>query len=460
MSFDHSRGGSLTDVSFTLPSWGEVLNVLTFQAGYNSALVMAGASMLGIAAGVVGSFALLRKRSLMGDALAHSALPGLALAFIAAALLGYGGRSLALLLSGAALSGILGVIVIQVLTRHTRLSEDTAIGAVLSIFFGLGVVLLSIIQSMQSGGAAGLNHFIYGQTAAMRTIDAYFIISAALLTAAGAALLIKEFSLVCFDPEFAAVQGWPITFIDLLMMGLVTIVTVVGLQSVGIILIVALLIVPAAAARFWTESLSKMVLISAVTGGISGYFGSAASTLLPRFPAGSVIVLTAGVIFIFSFLIAPRRGVLFGLARIFVMRLRVVKDHLLRDYYEFCERSGVELDSAVPATNIPFLRRMRPAKQRIVLAFMAIAGRIKVQNGNISLTDKGRTETKRLVRNHRMWEEYIHQYAQVSPSHVDYSADYVEHILSKDVIRRLEERLTERGRMPGNESIHPLKERT
>lgn len=455
--------GSITDVSLEIPGWLEVIDVLTLQAGFNSALVIIGAALLGISAGVVGAFAMLRKRALMGDALAHCALPGLAAAFIIAVYLEIESRSLVVLLSGAALSGVLGVLTVQLLSRYTRIHEDSAIGAVLSVFFGAGIVLLSIIQSMETGSAGGLSRFIYGQTAAMRTDDAYLLTVAALVITGACFALIKEFSLVCFDREFAVVQGWPISRIDLLMMTLVTVVTVIGLQSVGLILIVALLIIPAAAARFWTENLSRMVFISAFIGGISGYLGSAGSALFPRLPAGAVIVLATGAVFLLSFLFAPRRGLLVGALRLFQLRYRVQRDHLLRNLYEHCEKQGCELQSPVPRQSLSSVRGGRSLRSSLLVRFMALKGIVRLHRGGIALTEVGLAEAARVIRNHRLWEQYILESASISSSHVDYSADYVEHVLSPDIVRMLEERLAARGISaagPGAPaSPHPIGER-
>ncbi len=287
----------------------EILATVTLRAGFNSAVVVAGTACLGIAAGVIGSFMLLRKRAMVSDALSHATLPGIAMAFLVATALGMEGRSLPVLLTGALFSGVLGVLAIQAISRHTRLPEDAAIGAVLSVFFGVGVVLLSHIQTLATGNQAGLKTFILGQTAAMNRNEAMAIAGLALAALAACVLLFKEFRLLCFDPGFAAGQGWPTVRIDLTLMGLTTLVTVIGLQTVGLILIIALLIVPPAAARFWTEKLWAMLVIAAVLGGISGWLGASLSALVPRLPAGAVIVLVAGALFLFSFLFAPARGV-------------------------------------------------------------------------------------------------------------------------------------------------------
>lgn len=277
---------------------------------YNTLVVLFGATALGVAAGVVGCFMLLRRRSLVSDALSHATLPGLAGAFIVGVLLGVEGRSLPLLLLGAAVSGWLGVLAVQAIARHTRLAEDAAIGAVLSVFFGIGVVLLSVVQAMPAAGAAGIKSFIFGQTAGMRASEALGLGLLALAAVAVVVLLYKELRLIAFDEQFARVQGWPAARIDLGLMALVTLVTVVGLQTVGLILIIAMLITPPAAARFWTDRLSVMLVVAGIIGGLSGLIGAWLSSVHADLPAGAVIVLVATSLFFLSLLFGTARGLL------------------------------------------------------------------------------------------------------------------------------------------------------
>ncbi|MCL4152525.1 UNVERIFIED_CONTAM: hypothetical protein GTU68_003309, partial [Idotea baltica] len=241
-----------------MPDLAEVLKVLSFQAGYNTAVVVLGALLLGVAAGTIGCFAVLRRRALIGDALAHSALPGICIAFLIAPSFGFESKSIFFLLAGAAFSGLLGVLSVQLLSRETRLQEDAAIGIVLSVFFGIGVTLLSVIQSLPSTQAAGLSRFIYGQTASMQFNDALALAVMAGIVVCLTALFSKEFRLLCFDPEFAQSLGWSTRLLDVILLVMLTTVTIIGLQSVGILLVVALLIIPATAARFWTERLRSM----------------------------------------------------------------------------------------------------------------------------------------------------------------------------------------------------------
>ncbi len=455
-----TSGETLADVSVAWPAWSEVLRVLTFRAGYNSAVVLAGATLLGLAAGVIGTFSVLRKRALVSDALAHSALPGIALAFLWGVYWQSDARRVPLLLLGAAISGVLGILCIQIITRTTRLREDTAIGAVLSVFFGVGVVLLSFIQSLGTGQEGGLHHLIYGQTAALRLADAHLTMIVASLIVIIAALCIKEFRLICFDAEFAGAQGWSVSKIDLLMMGSIVLVTVVGLQTVGMLLIVALLIIPAATARFWTDRLNRMTILAALFGAASGYFGAAASSLLPRLPAGAVIVLVSGALFSLSFLFAPNRGLVASWLRRVGLTLRIADDHFLRDAYELLER-GEKLEEPhllIAIEDLQVVHTWSPLERWFYLGRIHRKGLIRKGQGGraFSLTEKGFATAQRLIRNHRLWEEYVLSQGHVATSHVDYSADLVEHVLSRELVNELEQALSKRGTLPMLPSVHPL----
>jgi manganese/zinc/iron transport system permease protein len=283
--------------------------------GYNATLVAIGAGLLGIAAGITGTFLFLRKRALVSDAISHATLPGVALAFIVMAALGGDGRNLLGLLAGSALSAWAGLLCVGWLTRHTRLAEDAAIGAVLSVFFGLGIVLLTVIQSLSIGRQAGLESFLLGSTAGMLFSDAVIIALGGTFTLVLVTILRRPMLLVAFDPEYAAATGRDVHRIDLAMMGLVMSVTVVGLKIVGLILIVALLIVPAVTARFWSDRADRVVLIAGAVGGASGLAGALISASAPDLPTGPIIVLVSFGLFALSLLVAPGRGMLAALLR-------------------------------------------------------------------------------------------------------------------------------------------------
>lgn len=416
---------SLTQTHDEMPSLSDVIETITLRSGFNTNAVIIAATLLGIAAGIIGAFALLRKRSLTADALSHATLPGIAGAFLIASALGYAGRSLPILLVGATVSGILGVGLIHLILTKTRLREDAAIGIVLSVFFGIGVVLLSVIQSTPSSGAAGINHFIYGQTAAMLTQDAITMGVIAIVATLIALVAMKEITAVCFNESFATVAGISAGLIDTLILALIVLVTVAGLQAVGLILIVAMLIIPPAAARFWTDRVRRLVILSALIGALSGFLGSSVSALLPRKPAGAVIVLTAGCIFLLSMLIAPGRGVIAQLIQSSRLRLRISIDHTLEHMFE---HPGNPL-------NTPILLRF----------ILRLNGYTDSFARSGALTQVGLERGRRVRRNHMLWEQYLITQADIAPSHVDWSVDLVEHVLDEKLIRKLEREIRASG---------------
>jgi manganese/zinc/iron transport system permease protein len=431
---------SLADQPISLPSGGALWRALTLR-DYNTRVVVLGTTLLGIAAGVIGTFAYLRKRAMLGDALSHATLPGIALAFILMQQ-----KHLAGLLLGATITGALGVAAVIGMRKVPRIKEDAAIGIVLSVFFGVGMVLLSLIQQMNTGQEAGLQAFIYGQAAAMLSRDAVLIGIATVVVLGGCALFFKEFRLVCFDQGYAAAHGRPVWLIDFIMMGLVVLTTIVALQAVGLILVVALLIIPAAAARFWTDRLLVMVAIAAVLGAISGWLGSTISAQSPRLPTGAIIVLCVGVLFFLSMFFSPHRGLVANTVRRWSLRRRVRRQHLLRALAEFEEILG----GGAGASRAWLLSRRTWSERGLehLVAGARRRGLVSETADGVLLTESGRREARRVLRNHRLWEMYLIKYADIAPSHVDRDADEIEHVLPEQLVRELEAATLKRPIIP------------
>lgn len=446
--------GSITDRTLRWPDADEWMRVITLR-DYNTRVVVTGTTVLGMAAGVLGCFALLRKRALMGDALSHATLPGIGLAFMFSVAAGGTGKSLPVLLAGATISGLLGLACILLIRNFTRLKEDTALGIVLSVFFGAGVAVLGVAQRMGGGHSAGLESFISGKTASMTVTDAMLIAGVAVLVLATCVLLFKEFRLLCFDAAYASAQGWPVMLLDVVMMALIVAVTVIGLQAVGLILVIALLIVPAAAARFWTERLAPMTIIAGAFGALSGLTGSAASALLPNLPSGPMIVLSGTSLFLFSMTFGSARGVLVRWLNRRAFENKVRRQHLLRAAYELIEAGesqprpgGDAVAPVVPLAALLGKRSWSPGRLRREIARAERAGLITSWPGGdkIKFTPDGFDEAAQLVRQHRMWELYLITHADIAPSHVDRDADAIEHVLGPDMIRELES-LLDSGRV-------------
>lgn len=443
-----------------LPSLGDVVRVLSLR-DYNVRIVIFGTMLLGCAAGMVGSFTLLRKRALIGDALSHATLPGIVFAYLLATYLGFNGKSLLVLQLGATLSGLLGVVTILAMSRMTRLKEDTALGAVLSVFFGAGVALLSISQQMQTGSSAGLESFVYGKAASMGMADTRLIAIAAVVCIVGCLLLFKELKLLCFDDDFAGSRGFPITLLDMALMAMVVIVVIVGQQAVGLILMIALLIIPAAAARFWTERLGKMFLISGGIGAISGFLGAGVSALFDDLPSGAMIVLVCALMFLFSLVFGAARGLLVRARTRRQVNRTVSRHHLLRALYELLEGVSDDpalSDGAVQSVQLDELLHKRSWSRRRLLQEIRRSQEdelVQWVGDRLKLTRRGKIEAARLTRQHRLWELYLLTYAEFATSRVDHAADHIEHVLEPEIVAELET-LLERETMPIPDSPHDL----
>ncbi len=408
---------------------------------YNTRIVVFGVALLGAAAGMVGSFTLLRKRALMGDALSHATLPGIGLAFVIANRLGADGKSLPILLCGATITGLIGLCVVLFVRHSTRLKEDTALGAVLSVFFGGGVALLGVIQQMRGGSAAGLESFIYGKTASMRLFDIQLIGVAAVGCMVVCLLLFKELKLLCFDSGFAGARGFPAIRLDIALMGLVVTVCIVGLQAVGLILVIALLIIPAAAARFWTEKMGPMFFISGGIGAVGGMIGAGMSAIFARLPSGAMIVLVCTAMFLFSMVFGSSRGLVIKWWRRTRLNLSIDRQHLLRAVYEVAEPLRRRSQAGRSEVTMEDLLTKRSWSAKRLTQSIERASRVGlvVRVGDrVSLTAAGSVEAARLTRQHRLWELFLINYADVAPSRVDREADAIEHVLEPELVHELE----------------------
>ena len=445
-----------------MPELSDIWNVLILR-DYNTRLVVICTMLLGCACGLMGGFLLLRKRSLMGDTLSHATLPGVGLSFMLLVALGGDGKSLPILLAGAGITGVIGCAAVLFIREQTRIKDDAAMGIVLSVFFGAGVAILGVIQKMPEGSAAGLESFIYGKTASMVMSDFQILVFITVCVITCSLLLFKEFRLLCFDENFAAVLGWPVKFLDILLLALITAVTVAGLQAVGLILIIAFLITPATAARFWTNQLDRMLMLSALIGAASGAIGASLSAFFPRLPAGAVIVLVAALIFVVSMLIGTERGVMIRFLRQSQLEKRMGRQHLLRALYEILEGGRVTEELIIRTVPLRQIRGRRTWSDRKLRDYIRRAyneGHVEAPNkaDSILLTETGLVEAEQVTRNHRLWEMYLIEFADVATSRVDRDADMVEHILGDKMVTRLENKL-QAYRIAGSlvpQSPHPI----
>jgi manganese/zinc/iron transport system permease protein len=412
----------------------ELLNILQYLDDPNARYVFAGTFLLGLSAGVLGCFAILRRRALVGDAVAHAVLPGVCLAFIIV-----GDKDPFALLIGSMVFGWLSMIVMDAIVRNTRLSTDAAIGMVLSVFFGLGVVLLTYIQSTGNVNQSGLDAFLFGNAASLMPGDVQVFGTLSVIILIAVAVSYKEMKMVSFDPEFAKSIGYPVKRIEFLIATLMVMTITVGLQAVGVVLMASMLIIPAAAGRYWTESLGIMIIIAAGVGALSGVGGTMISGLAPAMPTGPWIVVTALFLFLISFMFAPKRGEVIRKVRNMRNRVRIQDENVLKTIYLLEEQDG--LDGKVRSLrDILKRRRMNLRKTRSSLGRLVTGGFIDLvpgKPGGYLLTEKGRIRAMRLVRVHRLWELYLTSKVQIAGDHVHDDAESMEHLITPEIEEQL-----------------------
>ena len=283
---------------------------MTILQSYTTQMVLLGTALLGLASGIAGTFAVLRKESLIGDGLSHAALPGVVIAFLLTGI-----KDIEILIIGAALSSITAAWLITITVENSKIKFDGALATILSAFFGLGMVLLTYLQSLNNAGQAGLSKFIFGQAATILARDVYITSAAALIIIVLTALFWKELKLISFDVEYAKTLQIPVTFTLILYRSLLIMTIIIGIQSVGAILISSLLIAPAVGARQWTNKLGTMCILAGLFGMVSAMGGTIWSTTVQKLPTGPAIIVILSVIVLLSLIFAPNRGILWQYRR-------------------------------------------------------------------------------------------------------------------------------------------------
>lgn len=410
---------------------------------YNTLIVLLGTTLLGANAGLIGSFTVLRGRALIGDVLSHAALPGLFLAFLI-----LGSRNLTAMFVGAIISGIAAILTITFLRRWTRIKDDAAMGVARSVFLGAGIVLWSYIQNQTvTGSKAGIESVFFGKTAGMLSDDVRLFLVVSVSSLASILLLYKEFQLASFDPGFARVQGWPALLLDNAQLALAAVTVVVALPVVGAILIAAMLILPGATMRFWTDRLGKLLVGAAIVGGVVGGSGTLLSAQFSLLPTGPIIILVGATVFVASMLIAPRRGLLARAAadRRFKRELRL--HTLLRNLYEATE-AGPTKDAHRSIADVQSSLGWSEPKLRRVAQEAVLQQLVSRRDGALGLTPSGLEYARRVIRGYRIWQRFLIEYPDQSSTLTDLDVQHVDERLPVDVIRSLERKLLADGRLP------------
>ena len=396
------------------------------------AWVVLGITLLGVGSAYVGTFSFLDKKALLGDAISHAVLPGICVGFILA-----GEKNPVYIVTGAFLSGALATFMSSWLNRNTKLSDDTIIATILSVFFGVGIVLLTALQKSGNPEVAGLNSFIFGNAIGISESDLMLYGGLSVVIILVLTLALKEFRLMVFDPEYGKAIGFPMKTISFLFNVLMILAVVIGIQAIGVVLMAALLITPGAAARFWTDRLNPLLILAAFFSVISGILGTYVSFVIPQMPTGPWVVVFLSFFALVSFLISPKSGIIFRyFARKKYLR-KTHRDHLMKALFKASERG-------LPGLTIDEIYELYPFQKAETDYAISDLGKNRFISKNqqiISLNETGISDAMRIVRLHRLWELYLNESMNIAPDHVHDSAEQLEHLITPELEALLEQRL-------------------
>jgi manganese/zinc/iron transport system permease protein len=406
--------------------------------------VVLGITLLGIGSAYVGTFSFLDKKALLGDAISHAVLPGICLGFILA-----GEKNPVYIVTGAFLSGALATFLSSWLKKNTKLSEDTIIATILSVFFGIGIVMLTALQKSGNPEIAGLNSFIFGNAIGISETDLMIYGGLSLTIIAVLTLLLKEFRLMVFDPNYGKAIGFPMEAIRFLFNVLMILAVVIGIQAIGVVLMAALLITPGAAARFWTDRLNPLLILAACFSIVSGILGTYISFVLPQMPTGPWVVVFLSLIALLSFMFSPKSGIVFRyFSRKSYLR-KTHRDHLMKALYKAKEenKNGLSIEEIYELYPYQKAQIDQSIKDLLQVGFIA------KNQSLVNLTPQGISDAMRIVRLHRLWELYLNEFMNIAPDHVHESAEQMEHLITPELEALLEKRLNFPTLDPHQETI-------
>ena len=439
-----ARIGDLSETSL----WEQALRFFTFQDP-SVRYALLGSMLLGICCGLLGSFLVVRKMALVGDALSHAVLPGVALGF-----LWNMNKDPVAIFIGATLAGLLGTAVVNLLKQTTRLKEDTALGLVLASFFAVGICLMTMIQRLPTGNKSGIDKFLFGQAAAIGAADVQLMAVVTGVVVVVIALFYKEFLVTSFDAGFARAVGLPVQAFHYGLMLLLAFAVVIALQAVGVVLVSAMLITPAAAAYLLTDRMHRMLLLAAVFGMAAGALGAFLSFLGNNLPTGPFMVLAATAVFAAAFLFGPRHGVLARWWRQRSRAARIQRENTLKAIYHVLEARNF-LGEGVSLRELAERRRETEEEVAAQAAALRTHGLATLHDdgSHIFVTPDGWQRACAIVRNHRLWELYLTNEAHLAADHVHEDAEKIEHLLGEETVRELERRLVNTKQDPHGKTI-------
>ncbi len=393
---------------------------------YTFWVVAAGAGIICFAAGTVGTFSYLRKRALLGDVISHAVLPGVVISFMLT-----GVKDSLYFLTGATISGLISIAIVDYVQSKSKLKPDTILALTLSVFFGVGIVLLTKIQHSGNGAQSGLDSFLFGKAASMSLHDVTLFSIIAIINTICIVLFIRPFSLISFDEEYAKGIGFNVKFIKYFLAMLTVITVSIGIQSVGIVLMAALLITPASGARFLTNAIPKMIFYAGFFACISGIIGVFISSTGTSMPTGPWIVVVLSSFTLLAIFFGKEKGIFARMQTRKSNQIKINNENILKIVYKTSKEGTI----SVPIQDI--FKESSDKSIRLTLKRLEKNNIISRVKGMIFLHENGKIAAREVIRKHRLWEIYLSKYFQLEADHLHDDAEGIEHIITPEIEKHL-----------------------
>ena len=399
---------------------------------YTLIVVSIGTGILCMASGVVGCFTYLRKRALIGDVISHAVLPGVTIAFMLT-----GVKNPATFVIGAIISGLISVWAVDFIQQRSKLKPDTILALILSVFFGFGILLLTYVQGSGNAAQSGLDSFLFGKAASMSLLDVKIFSLIALLNVLSIGIFLRGFQLISFDETYAKSIGFRVKFLKSALAILTVVTVAIGVQAVGVVLMAALLISPAAGARFMTNSIKKMLLFSGIVGAVAGIAGALISSTGLGMPTGPWVVVCLSVIAFFAILFGKQKGLLSRMRLRRSNQLKINNENVLKALYKISQRNkhSLNLDQLKQEHDLmylPLVKILRRLKRKEL---------VELVKGRVVLSEQGVISAREVIRKHRLWELYLSKYFQLATDHLHDDAEGIEHVITPEIEKHLTELL-------------------
>ncbi|MEZ4949262.1 MAG: iron chelate uptake ABC transporter family permease subunit [Saprospiraceae bacterium] len=401
----------------------DVLNIIFSEEWALRAL--AASLMVGLTCGVLGCFIVLRNMALIGDALSHAVLPGVVVAFM---ILGY---NILGFFVGSVLAGLLTAVGITWIQQNVKTKNDAAIGIVFTAMFSIGVMGISWI-SKNEGVHLDLKDFLFGNVLGVSNQDLWLTLAISIYVLVSIVVFYRYLFVSTFQPTIAQTMGISVKVIHYFLMLLLSFVVVAALQTVGVILVVAMLITPASTALLISDRLHKVIFIAGLMGLLSAVLGLVLAIYINTTP-GPAMAVVSTILYLLAAFFSPKKGLLFRMLQKRKLRFRISQEDFMKEAYKLEQHGQLNLSNL--QTKLDF------SKGKFQSVFLSLQQKNYFDKKSLNLTEKGKDEALRLTRAHRLWETYLVQEMGLNEAQIHEDAERLEHLLPEEILNEVDRHL-------------------